>query len=213
MHEPMTHEEAIELLPWLVNGSLDEEQHDIVAAHASSCVTCRRELDELEVLQQSINVLGTQHEPPAPDMRRINARIDAQLETASPGRALLDGWRRFAGSRWRVAFAVQSVVLLVVAGVLLLPREPQPEFTTLSDPQALPAGQYLRVVFDPTIAQPDVDAILRVHDLTVVAGPSERGVVTLRFDDDVPGSERDAVTKMMQDDTRVLFAQPVQGVE
>jgi TusA-related sulfurtransferase len=209
----MTHEEAIELLPWLVNGSLDDQQHDDVAAHAVSCVTCRRELEELEIMQQSIDVMGAQHEPPAPDMRRINARIDAQLQHGSPRRALAGLWRRFTGSRWQVAFAVQSVVLLAVAVVLLLPREPQPVFSTLSNPETLPAGQYLRVVFDPTIAQPEVDAILRANNLVVVAGPTERGVVTLRFEDDIGGARRDAVASELERDARVLFAQPVQGVE
>lgn len=207
----MTHEEAIELLPWLVNGSLDDEEREIVAAHATSCVTCRRELGELEVLGQSINLLGSQHEPPAPDMRRINRMIDAQLEAASPGRALADAWRRFSDSRWRVAFAVQSLVVVVAAGVLLLPREQEPLYTTLSNTEQLPAGQYLRVVFDPTLAPPEVDDILRANRLTVMAGPSARGVVTLRFADGVAQPERDATMARMQSDARVLFAQPVQG--
>ena len=79
-HEEMTHEQAIELLPWFVNESLDAGEHEAVQAHASGCVICRREIEELEVLQRSIREAPALEEMPAADMRRINARIDAQLE-------------------------------------------------------------------------------------------------------------------------------------
>ncbi|MDH3553051.1 MAG: hypothetical protein OER22_10600, partial [Gammaproteobacteria bacterium] len=54
-HEPMSHEQASELLPWLVNDSLAEGERDLVHEHATSCVICRRELHELENLRDSIS--------------------------------------------------------------------------------------------------------------------------------------------------------------
>lgn len=38
--------DAVELLPWLVNGSLDEAQRRALLGHLEGCESCRRELDE-----------------------------------------------------------------------------------------------------------------------------------------------------------------------
>lgn len=207
--DAMSHDAAIELLPWLVNDSLQGSERDAVQAHAASCVVCRRELAELEALQQSIH--ATAAETPVPDMRRINARIDAQLEREARGRNLLAAIRGFFASPWRAAFVAQSVVLIAIAATWLQVGLSQSEFRTLSTAETLPAGHYLRVVFDPTLDQAGIDALLADTDLGVAAGPSERGVVTLRFAETVPADDRAAVTEALENDMRVLFVQPVAG--
>ncbi len=206
-HEAMSHDAAIELLPWLVNESLHDSEREAVREHATSCIICRRELAELEALQQSIHAVAP--EAPAPDMRRINARIDAQLERETRGRNLLAGIRRFFASPWRAAFAAQSLVLVVVAALWLQADTVEPEFRTLSATGTLPAGHYLRVVFDPTLEQAAIDALLAGAGLGVAAGPTARGVVTLRFGDTVAEADRAAVTEVLRNDARVLFVQPV----
>ena len=45
--ESVSHQQAAELLPWLVNDSLDAGEKENVLEHALACVICRRELDEL----------------------------------------------------------------------------------------------------------------------------------------------------------------------
>ena len=211
VHDAMSHEEAIELLPWLVNGSLDASEREAVRGHASSCVICRRELAELDALQQSISNLSAQIETPGVDMRRINARIDAQLERESKPRERLAAMRSFFAKPWRTAFAVQTALLLAIAVVWLRPDDPAPEFRTLTAPEVLPAGDYVRVVFDPTLDDSEMPALLHEHGLVVIDGPSERGVVTLRFVADVHDDEHDAIIERMRDDPRILFAQPVTG--
>lgn len=208
-HDMMTHDEAIELLPWLANGSLTADERETVQAHAASCVICRRELAELQALQTAIDSTVHESEVPAPDMRRINARIDAQLARASRPRELLSTLRRMFSSPWRVAFATQTVALLVVAALWLRPDDTEPAFRTLTAVDPLPAGHYVRVVFDPTLGERDVATLLEANGLDIVSGPSERGVVTLRFADEANTEQRDAIIESMRKDDRVLFAQPV----
>jgi len=205
----MTHETAIELLPWLVNDSLAIAEADAVQAHAASCIICRRELAELEVLHESISRAAANIEAPEPDMRRINARIDARI--ASSRREWLPALRRAARNPWFIAFAAQSVAVLVFAVLWLRPDPPESVFRTLTTVEALPAGHYLRVVFDPTIDAASVTELLNANALIASSGPSERGVITLRFADAVTGAERDAIIAAMQDDVRILFVQPVEG--
>lgn len=208
-HDTMTHDEAIELLPWLANGSLTSAERETVESHAASCIICRRELAELQALQAAIDSTTAESEVPAPDMRRINARIDAQLARASRPRELLSALRRMFASPWRVAFAAQTVALLVVAALWLQPDDTQPAFRTLTAVDPLPAGHYIRVVFDPTLGERDVATLLEANGLDIVSGPSERGVVTLQFADETNAEQRDAIIERMRDDDRVLFAQPV----
>lgn len=208
-YDVISHEESIELLPWLVNDSLLGDEREAVQAHALSCIICRRELAELEALQQTIQT--TACAVPAPDMRRINARIDAQLERESRARNLLEAMRHFFASPWRAAFVAQSLALVAVAGLWLQAGTDEPQFRTLTSAETLSAGHYLRVVFDPNLEQAKIDALLADAGLAVAAGPSERGVITLRFADAVDETARSALTETLRSDPRVLFLQPVAG--
>jgi len=208
-HEPTTHDLAIELLPWLVNGSLDAEEREAVQLHAASCIICRRELAELRVLHESIGTAAAEVRVPAPDMRRINARIDAQLENASRPRAWWSALRDVVRSPWHIAFAAQTIALLVFAVLWLRPQQTEPAFRTLTTVETLPAGHYLRVVLDPTTDAAGVSELLKTNGLTVAAGPSQRGVITLRFTDDASDDERDVAVSVLREDSRVLFAEPV----
>lgn len=209
MAEPLPHDQASELLPWLANGTLAAGERDAVRAHARNCVHCRRELDDMEALA-ALMAAGT--EPmPAPDMRRINARIDAHVARARRGPALLAALKSFAASPWRLAFVVQTSLVVALAVILLRAPAPEPAYSTLSTPAALPAGDYLRVVFDPGLEAPAIAALLATHGLAVAAGPSERGVYTLRFEAVADAAGRDAVRAALAADERVLFVQPATG--
>lgn len=207
--EALSHDEAIELLPWLVNGSLDAEERHAVGAHASDCVICRRELAELTALDAAIR--SSAADAPAADMRRINARIDARLERQTIRARIIAAIRNSLRSPWRIAFAVQTVALVVVATLFLQSQRGAPEFTTLTTPATLPPGHYLRVVFDPTIESTAVSSLLGEFELRAVAGPSERGVYTLQFAESTGSGEREAAIAALRNDNRVLFAQPVRG--
>ena len=208
-YDVMGHEESIELLPWLVNGSLTASEREAVQAHAESCIVCRRELAELDALQESIQAPA--FVVPAPDMRRINARIDAQLERESRGQNAIAALREFFASPWRAAFAAQTLALVVVATLWLQADTNEPQFRTLTSTEALPAGNYLRVVFDPNLEPAAIDALLVDVGLGVASGPTERGVLTLRFADAATEADRAAASDALRNDPRVLFLQPVSG--
>lgn len=207
--EAMPHAEAIELLPWFVNASLSPDEHEAVTAHASACVICRRELDELEALQTSIRQRSGQVVAPAADMRRINARIDAQLARENRGTRFMATARSLLRSPLRIAVAAQSVALVVVLVLLLQANNGEPEFVTLTTPATLPAGHYVRVVFDPTVDATAIGVLLQELGMRIIEGPTERGVYTLQYAAIADDGDR-AVAELRADE-RVLFAEPVTG--
>ncbi len=142
-------------------------------------------------------------------MRRINARIDGLLEKQNRGAVLISQLRELLSSPLRVAFAAQSVLLLILAGVLLWPQPDAPAFTTLTNSQQLPAGEYVRVVFDPRSETQDHDVLLDRLQLTIVDGPSERGVATLRVNAAISDTQRNDLLAELLSDPDILFAAPV----
>lgn len=207
MAELLSHEAAIELLPWLANGTLAAGERGPVRAHAQSCVICRRELEVLEAFARPAAREARDFSAPPPDMRRINARIDAEFERARRGSALAAGVRRWAANPWRVAFVFQSLVVLAL-GAWLMQAAEQPAYRTLTAPVFPGDGHYLRVVFDPGLPVAGIDERLTVHGLTQESEPSARGVYTLRFDESADAAERDAALAALRADRAVLFVQP-----
>ena len=206
--DTITHKQAIELLPWLVNDSLPAGERDLVLGHARSCVICRRELDELQRLRQLIDAAHPAVVPD-PDMRRINQRIDRLLADEKRPALLIARVRELFSSPLRVAVALQAVMLLVLGGLLLRPDGSAPEFSTLTTPADLPAGRYLRAVFDPDLPGTAIETLLDGNGLAIVDGPSPRGVYTLSYTGTTTAEERAKVLTALQEHSQVLFADQV----
>ena len=205
----VSHEQAVELLPWLVNDSMDGEEKENVLEHALACVICRRELDELERLGNSVALTAKSLLIPAPDMRNINARIDGLIDRQNRGRELMSWIRDMISGPWRVAFAAQTGLIIVLASVLFWPGSRDPEFTTLTQPQNIPDGHYVRVVFSPDLAASELSNLLDEMALTVADGPSARGVYTLGISRTMSEDERARLLANLQREPNVLFAQAV----
>lgn len=204
--DAMSHERAAELLPWLVNDSLGVDEKDSVLAHARACVICRRDLDDLQKLKDVMSRVAAPI--PAPDMRNINARIDALIERRGRARHLLSWLGEGLRSPWRTAFVAQSVLLIVLAVMLLLPASDDGQFGTLTDADELPEGHYLRVVFSPELQRSELSELLERFGLEVIDGPTSRGVYTLALPAGLSPNGRDELTAQLQRDSRILFAQP-----
>jgi anti-sigma factor RsiW len=211
--ETMPHDRAAELLPWLVNDSLDAGEREAVREHATSCVICRRELAQLETLRTAIVSADASGTVAAPNMRRINARIDALVDSETAGGILLAKLREWFKNPWQVAFVVQTALLVALVALWQLPQRPEPEFTTLTEPQTLPDGHYVRIVFDPTFGAARISTLLEGTGLSVATGPSVRGVYTLRFDEGTSDADRAAIVAALHGASGVLFVQPVAGEE
>ncbi len=207
--EQLTHESALELLPWLVNGSLSDDEASATRKHALSCVICRRELESRELFQQHFSQAAESVAIPAPDMRNINRRIDDLIDRQNAWQDAFSRVKEFARSPWRLAFAAQSLTLLVLAGVVLMPNPPAAEFTTLSNPPAIASADFVRVVFSPDLDEHALSALLADYELTVISGPTERGVYTLSLEVPLGASDHEQLVESLRGHAEVLFAQPV----
>ena len=207
--ETLPHEHAMEMLPWLINDSLLSDERAAVLDHAQSCVMCRREIQSLEELRDSVNRLSSPVPIPEPDMRNINARIDRLINRQNWARRSVSWIAEFLASPWRAAYVAQSVLLVVLAAVLLWPATHEPEYSMLTQASDLADGHYIRVVFSPDLAHSDLKELLDELQLSIVAGPSDRGVYTLATENSIVVEERDTALASLLKNRSVLFAQPV----
>lgn len=97
----MNHAQAEPLLPWLVNGTLDVNEHRRVSDHLDTCPDCRNAVAELSSLQSSIRKEAATPLLPEPDVAALMSRVDSLEKRRSP-------WL------WASAAAIAGVVLSAV---------------------------------------------------------------------------------------------------
>jgi hypothetical protein len=206
---PRPPEAAAELLPWLANDSLPDDEQRRVLAHAHSCVVCRKELAELEALRDTVTAEAIEAWTPPVDMRRINRRIDAYMEKRRRVPRALETFGDFLSSPWKAAAALQAVVILVLVAALLGQDSDPPQFTTLTDESPLPPGHYLRLVVSTEPGAGDLAELIERFDLTIVDGPSPRGVTTVAFPETTSREQQQAVVRALSEHPMLRYVQPL----
>jgi anti-sigma factor RsiW len=199
--QPLTHERAFELLPWLVNGTLRSSERDAVEHHVRTCIACRRELKEQQRLQAALRGQPTVHV----SARNGLERLDSRLDTLPPGDRL---WaERYRNLR---PFAVAAGLGVALLGFLLwLTPPPQlgaATYTTLAtSPSA--GNALLDVVFAEQTTAAEMRELLAQVDGEIVAGPTDVGRYTVRITHDpLTADQLMRIVEILARDSRVRFA-------
>lgn len=213
---PDPHEQCWQLLPWFVNGTLNESQVRQVEAHLVECEACRGEMAQQSLLRELMRGdEGVLHAPHA-SLHKVLARIDrtedaSPAEPASPTRRP----RRMDKSRWlAIAVVAEAACLVMLIGTLswkMTAERSAPRYSTLTSESETPAQAAARMVFAPAISVAELNELLHSYDARIVAGPTETGVFTVTLPATLSEAEVAAAIDRMQQDPRVRFAQPAQG--
>ena len=208
------HQKVQELLPWLLNGTLEAQDATLVEEHLHACPGCRAELECLRVLQSAY----VQSEL-APDAEAALAKLRPRLTGPAAGKphrparrtptlqghtpvlqAVIPGWLKFA-------LAAQFLLIFGLGSTVLLPDRAAPEFHGLSasgGPHHA-AGSAV-VVFDPAAPQREVARILRSAGGRVVDGPTESNGFVLAVSD----GDLKATLARLRAEPAVVLAEPLQ---
>ncbi len=186
------HQDAWDLLPWLVNGRLGETDCRRVEAHLRLCGACRDELAAQRKIHHVIAADTAVEQMPMASLNKMRQRIetaatgaahDAPLGAlpAAPLRAgPATGWPRRSG--------VMAASVLAIALTLGIPaaihRQSQPDgeagaFYTVTAAAARPDGAVIRAVFAPSLTLSELQKLLDDAHLRIVSGPTEAGVYSL----------------------------------
>lgn len=176
--EARRHGEAMRLLPWLVNGRLDEAERGWMESHVVGCAECRQEIDALRELQSGCRSADAADDAcDAGDADRGWQRLQARLQPLATigGRPMQ---RRGLRPRWqRWAIAAQAAVIAILAVVLW--QQPRPAtYRTLGATSATTSGN-LVIVFDPRTDESRMRRLLLASQARIVDGPNDAGAYVL----------------------------------
>lgn len=177
--EARRHGEAMRLLPWLVNGRLDEAERGWMESHVAGCAECRQEIDALRELQSGCRAPDAADDAcGANDADRGWQRLQVRLQpalAATGERPLQRRWLRPHWQRW--AIAAQAAVIAILAVVLW--QQPEPAaYHTLGAVSAAKPGN-LVIVFDPRTDESRMRRLLLASQARIVDGPNDAGAYVL----------------------------------
>ncbi|MBY6003073.1 hypothetical protein KUV62_04090 [Salipiger bermudensis] len=193
------YETAWELIPWYVNGSLPEDEAELVRHQARISPEFAAEVARQHDLAQQVATVDPSDAPVDRSWEKLRAQIDAEATARAPV-PRSRGW--LAGLRGGYTLGGLGVAACVLLAVVLFQPEGDDYQTLTSGSEAGPAIKF-QLAGD---LSPDALAqLLAAHGLTLIDGPSEAGVYTA-----AASAEADLATaaRDLMATPEVLFAAP-----
>ena len=167
------HQSIVELIPWYVNGSLNESETDRVSKHVADCATCAARIDaELQLARGIGEPPGGLHQLEAAELRSLQTLVRSIKVTEhhrSPIRLAIAAMTLFA-----------VVITAFVAGRYT--QDLSFEAMTRDSPYERPV---LQLIFHPQTTERDLRLLILDSGGALLGGPSLKGVYRLLLPTDV----------------------------
>ena len=201
------HQEAQELLPWFVLGTLNTQEEALVEEHLRTCSQCQADLDMQRKLQ-AVTPAAPQLDA-APDVNAAFARLRAQLppqrqEARAPSLPeRMQSHLQLRLKQWWMPWviAAQTAALACLCVVVMQKQSEPAKYVGLGG-TTQNSGD-LVVMFKPQTSEADLRRILQAADARVVDGPTVTGAYLLHVAD----AERTQALGALRSDPAVTMAE------
>ena len=198
------HEQAEQLLPWYVNGTLAPEEAAMVEAHLADCAECRAALETERKLAAEVAALPL-------DAEHGWALLSERMATAEPPQRLAEPvpfLRRKVAIGWAVGTPVAAAAAVAFA-MTAMSTQPQlastgQTYRALGSAPVAQSGNAL-IMFRPEAKDADVRAALITAQARVVDGPTASGAWVVNIAPD----RRAAALAGLRSAPAVVLAEPI----
>jgi len=201
------HQAAEELLPWYVNGTLDDDDRALVQAHLDQCPACREEVGALRAFAAEYAAADPASDP-GPALDRLRERmLQRPADGNTPAQPATRPQPSPMPGRWMPWALAAEFAAIAILGVLLAAAYQRPaEYRTLGAPEATPRGD-LVVVFDPRLPESEMRRILRDTGSRIVDGPTSTHAYVLQ----VPAAQQATALAALRSERGVSLAERLEG--
>ena len=168
-----------ELLPFYVNGSLDEEEKALVEKAIKNDPSLKSEIDFLEKLRIEVRARDFENSPGELGLKRLQKSLEEEKMKNDPIARAESKITREQNWGWR-ATAIAACLLLMLQTIVTFPMWKDSDLTAASGPQILYAeGRIVNVTFAPDAQEENIRNLLLAVEASIVDGPSALGVYKL----------------------------------
>ena len=199
------------LLPWYLNGTLEEGEHKAVKKHLRSCSICQEELAAIK-REQEIYQSAAEEAPVPQTFPHLIAEIEHGEKTV---------WQRITALIPRpqpaLATAVIATQLVVIVGLIaLLTFNPggigETIYRTLSGPTAIEGkGPRISILFQDGVQEKTAREIILEINGTIVRGPSPIGIYTVELSSDMSTEELQGIISSLRQKRDIIRFVEVEG--
>lgn len=168
LHQTASH--PSDLLPWYVNGTLDDAGRKRIEAHLSGCAPCREKMKAIKRLRTCVKDIESQGQSPGElGLARLKRRIRSEAAMLTPR----------VRHRWLMpALAAAAIVIVAQAGLMLNMNSTNRQGMQL---MSAPAAGDIQVRFAPDARAGQIESLLQSIHGHIVAGPGALGVYHIRI--------------------------------
>jgi anti-sigma factor RsiW len=195
------HEEAQRLLPWLLSGTLPDDEREQVEEHLHNCLRCQADL----AWERNLRDAGQAEAPPI-DPGAAFRRLAPRLGQPAQRRGILPRWKQALAandSHWLRTVAVAQLGVIAALALLLLRPADDASYRTLG--AATSAQGNLVVVFEPRTPERELRRILQHSGARIVDGPTVTEAYVLA----VPAGQAGQALRQLRSEPSVTMAQPL----
>ncbi len=206
----MSREEAWDLIPWYIKGTLDEKESRLVEARLAEDPALRTELALQRRLADRVASLealdaGMERALAATRQRLEDETLSDKQSPAFDFRRTMHRLQEWVRLDLRVILPVGAVAAALTLFVLLPAQQPVEDgaFRTLTTPSAVIDSAQLRVKVAEDVTELELRRLLVTHELQVIDGPSPTGVYTLEV---APDGDPEAIAANLLAAPEIEFA-------
>lgn len=199
LHLHDSHDRVQRLIPWFVNGSLDQSDEALVRTHCEECGECRADIAREKELREAIAGM------PFGADRGWSALRDKVLQRPpSARRGLGPSLRRPVALGWALAGQLAVAASVALAFIILAPAESEPGYHLLASPDKGGGGNVI-VLFSPDTSEAGLRRSLRAINGRIVDGPTASGAYVVR----VAARDQAKAIEQLRAAGEVLLAEPL----